>query len=106
MVDFNSVARGFPSSSIVNVCKNCGNQNLSRSKCGHQNKQKSASTNETIVIWLAVLVGVIFGVMMANGAMSGGEYNQLAEMGVVGSFLLGFVMGFFMVIIPYFVTIM
>lgn len=55
-------------------------------------------------MWFAVLVGVIFGLMMANGALSGGEYNQLAEIGVVGSFVFGFIMGLMIVAIPYFIV--
>jgi hypothetical protein len=102
--DFNSVARTFPNTSIINVCKKCGNQQLSSSKTAHHNKQKSVSSQETIFIWLAVVVGIIFGAMMASSAMAGGEYNQLAEIGVVGSFIFGFILGFMIVCIPYFIV--
>jgi hypothetical protein len=104
LVDFNSVARSFPNSSIVNVCKNCGNQNLSASKMAHQSKQKSASSQDTIFLCLAVVVGIIVGAMMVSGAMEGGEYNQLAEIGVVGSFIFGFILGFFLVAFPFFIA--
>jgi hypothetical protein len=111
-VDFNSVAVSGParaytldldgpvdptiirsSSKVVNVCKNCGSQNLSQSEAAFSASQRYAASKKSSddrkmkIIWLIGLIGgLICGPALAMNLSSG-------EDPAVG-FLVGFVGGF------------
>ena len=94
-------------SKIVNVCKNCGSQNLFQSEPAYQASLKRAEqskNNENIawkVLGVVILVaGLVGGIAFANGATTASPDSDMAQWGVAGSFVFGFfmislVVGFF-----------
>lgn len=84
-------------SKIVNVCKNCGSQNLFQSEPAYQASLRQAvqSKNNENRAWkflgVGILVaGIVGGITFADGATTASPDSDAANMGVAGSFVFGF----------------
>lgn len=88
------------SSKVLNVCKNCGSQNLHVSKAMFRASQRRAARKEhkENIAWkvlgvICLMAGIGFGIALASSATTAPPDSDAAKWGVAGSFVVGFLAG-------------
>ena len=88
------------SSKIVNVCKNCGSQNLFQSEAAFQSSLRRAAQaeNNENLAWIilgvvTILAGVFGAIFFGSAATNADPDSDFARWGVVGSAVVGFLGG-------------
>jgi hypothetical protein len=88
------------SSKVVNVCKNCGSQNLFQSEAAFQASLRRAAQTESnenlawkILGVATILAGVFGAIVFGNAAITASSDSDMAHWGVGGSAVVGFLVG-------------
>ncbi len=88
------------SSKVVNVCKNCGSQNLFHSEAAFQASVRRSARKESneSIAWkilgvVTILAGIFGAIAFGDGATNASPDSDMAQWGVGGSAVVGFLVG-------------